>query len=241
MVEYIDIHSHLLPGIDDGAKDVETSMQMFRMAYRSGITHMILTPHYKPMRHNAGPRRLTEMIKEARERLADEGIEIQLYAGNEMYYHSEVPTILEEGKACSMAGSQYVLVEFSPMDDFDYIRNGVYQIMTGGFRPILAHAERYQCITSKPQRIEELVRMGCYIQLNAGSVTGGYGFGTKQFCKKMLKQQLVHFIASDAHDIKNRTPQLSECSKYVSRKFGEDYERKLLYENPMHVIQNEYI
>ncbi len=241
MATFIDIHSHLLPGIDDGAKDTETSMEMFRIAHKSGITHMILTPHYKPMRHNAGPPRIADMITRAREMLAEEGIDIQLYAGNEIYYHSDAVNVLDEGRACTMAGSKYVLTEFGPMDDFDYIRNGIYQIMAGGYRSIIAHVERYQCIASKPERVEELVRMGCYIQVNAGSVIGTYGFGTKQFIKKILKQHLVHFIATDAHDIDKRAPQLAECSKYVNRKFGEEYERKLLYENPMHVINDEYV
>ena len=238
---YIDIHSHLLYGIDDGAKDFETSLEMFRIAKESGITKMILTPHFKPMRHNASPEGIKKLISKMEEALKREGIEIQLYSGNEIYYYSEVVSQLEEQKICTMAGSEYVLVEFGPMDGYDYIRNGVYQVMAGGYRPILAHAERYESICSKPERVEDLVEMGCYIQLNAGSITGQFGFGTKQLCKKLLKKRLIHFVATDAHNTEKRGPHLAECGKYMIRKFGEEYTKKLLYENPMHVIHNEYI
>lgn len=241
MTNYIDIHSHLLPGIDDGAKDFNTSMEMFRIAAQNGITRMILTPHHKPMHHNASPARIADMIAKTKEVLDKERIDIQLYAGNEIYYHSEAVERLEEGKACTMAGSEYVLVEFGPMDGYDYIRNGIYQVMAGGYRPILAHAERYSSICSDAGRVEDLTEMGCYIQLNAGSIMGKFGFGTKQFTKKVLKRQLVHFVATDAHDTEKRGPHISECAKYISRKFGEAYAEELLYENPMHVIRNEYI
>lgn len=241
MTGYIDIHSHLLPKIDDGARDFATSMEMFRIAAKNGITQMILTPHHKPMRHNASPDRIAKMIEQTEAALKKEKIYIQLYAGNELYYHSEVVARLEEEKACTMAGSEYVLLEFGPMDEYDYIRNGIYQVMAGGYRPILAHAERYGCICSQADRVEDLVEMGCYIQLNAGSIMGKFGFSTKQFSKKILKQHLVHFVATDAHDTGKRGPYLSECGKYISRKFGEAYTRELLYENPMHVICNEYI
>lgn len=241
MVSYIDIHAHLLYGLDDGAKDFETSMQMFRIAEKNNIGKIILTPHYKPMRHNASPGKIAQMITHLDEQLKKEGIDIQLLAGNEIYYHSEAVTKLEEKKACTMAASDYVLVEFSPMDEFEYIRNGIYQVMAGGYRPILAHAERYECIARQIERVDDLIQMGCYIQLNAGSVMGQFGFATKQFARKLLKQQKVHFVATDAHDTAKRAPNLNECARYISKKYDDDYTRMLLYENPLCIIQNKYI
>lgn len=241
MIGYIDIHSHLLPGIDDGAKDFHTSMEMFRIAEKNGISQMILTPHYKPMHHNASPDGIAKLIEQLNTALMKEKIHMELYVGNELYYSSDIVSLLDEGKACSLANSSYVLVEFGPIDGYEHIRNGIYQMIAGGYRPVLAHAERYDCLRVKPERIRELVGMGCYIQLNAGSILGQSGFGIKRFAKQMLKKQLVHFVATDAHNAKKRAPHLLKCGKYINRKYGWAYARALLYGNPIHVIRNEDI
>lgn len=237
----MDIHSHLLPGIDDGARDFETSMEMFRIAGKNGIGAMILTPHYKPVHHNASPATIRRLISEMEEKLAEEKIDIRLYPGNEIYYHSEAVAQALEGGLCTLAGSSYVLVEFNPMDEFEYIRNGLYQFLSEGFRPVLAHVERYRCMTSKTDRTEELTGMGAYIQVNAGSIMGHYGLQTKGFARGLLKKDLVHFVATDAHDAKNRAPELEECARFLTKRFGEDYTRELLYENPMKIVRNEYL
>lgn len=240
-MKYMDIHSHLLPGIDDGARDFETSMEMFRIAGKNGIGAMILTPHYKPVHHNASPATIRRLISEMEEKLAEEKIDIRLYPGNEIYYHSEAVAQALEGGLCTLAGSSYVLVEFNPMDEFEYIRNGLYQFLSEGFRPVLAHVERYRCMTSKTDRTEELTGMGAYIQVNAGSIMGHYGLQTKGFARGLLKKDLVHFVATDAHDAKNRAPELEECARFLTKRFGEDYARELLYENPMKIVRNEYL
>ena len=237
-MKYMDIHSHLLPGIDDGARDFETSMEMFRIAGKNGIGAMILTPHYKPVHHNASPATIRRLISEMEEKLAEEKIDIRLYPGNEIYYHSEAVAQALEGGLCTLAGSSYVLVEFNPMDEFEYIRNGLYQFLSEGFRPVLAHVERYRCMTSKTDRTEELTG---YIQVNAGSIMGHYGLQTKGFARGLLKKDLVHFVATDAHDAKNRAPELEECARFLTKRFGEDYTRELLYENPMKIVRNEYL
>lgn len=240
-MKYMDIHSHLLPGIDDGARDFETSMEMFHIAEKNGIGAMILTPHYKPVHHNASPATIRRLISEMEEKLAEEKIDIRLYPGNEIYYHSEAVAQALEGGLCTLAGSSYVLVEFNPMDEFEYIRNGLYQFLSEGFRPVLAHVERYRCMTSKTDRTEELTGMGAYIQVNAGSIMGHYGLQTKGFARGLLKKDLVHFVATDAHDAKNRAPELEECARFLTKRFGEDYTRELLYENPMKIVRNEYL
>lgn len=241
MSSYIDIHSHILPQIDDGAKNIDMSIKMLRIAQQNGIYSIILTPHNKPMHHNASPEKIRSLTDEVQEAANKKEIAIRLYVGNEIYYRSNILEILEERKASTLADSMYVLVEFGPMDDFDYIRNGIYQLLSGGFRPILAHVERYGSVASSVERVRELVKMGCYIQINAGSVMGQYGFGTKKFTRQILKQGLVHFVATDAHDDVRRRPCLLDCAKYIDKKFGEDYAEKILKENPEKVINNEYI
>lgn len=241
MMRYIDIHSHLLPGIDDGAKNLEMSMEMFRIAAADGIGQMILTPHNKPVHKNAGPAKIKNMTQQLRECLKEEKIDIQLYTGSELYYRSDVLEELDEGRALTMADSEYTLIEFGPMDAYDYIRGGIYKIMAGGYRPILAHAERYESVCAEAERVEDLIAMGCYIQVNAGSIMGQYGLKTRLFTRRLLKQRLVHFVASDAHNTEKRCPAIHECAKYIEKKYGQGFAEKLLIDNPMRVINDEYI
>ncbi len=241
MKGFIDIHSHILPGIDDGAKNFSMSMEMLKTAAESGITQIIVTPHNKPGRHNAGSEKIDSLIRELEQEMEKEGISIKLYPGNELYYRSSLSEEIGEKRAVTLADSDYVLAEFNPMDDYDYIRNGIYSLLTEGYHPILAHVERYSKVCTGTARVEDLAKMGAYIQVNAGSITGDFGLPAKLFTRKLLKNELVHFVATDAHDMGKRSPKLSECAAWIGKKYGEDYLKELFYENPMHVIRNEYI
>lgn len=238
---YIDIHSHILPGIDDGAENFQTSMEMLRTASAEGIREIILTPHHKPGRHNAGPGKILSLIEELQEASEEEGLGLKLHSGNELYYRSGLTELDAGGEFCTLAGSDYVLTEFGPMDDYDYIRNGIYSLTAAGYTPVLAHVERYSKVCARMDRIEDLISMGCYIQVNTGSIMGNFGLGTKMLVKKILAGRLVHFVATDAHDTGKRAPRMAECAAYIKRKYGQEYMRELLYENPMHVLRNEYI
>lgn len=240
-MERIDMHCHLLPGIDDGARDEAVSMEMFRIAAKNGITSMILTPHYKPMHNNASPATVQRLVREARERLRSEDIPIELYTGNEIYYHEEAVEALLAGDLCTLADSHYVLVEFGPMDEFSYIRNGLYRFLVEGYRPILAHVERYRCMTEDIARTYELIRLGSAIQVNAGSIMGKTGMHIKSFTRKLLKKELVDFIATDAHDTAKRAPDIGECALYLEKKFGQDYAKRVLQDNPDAILIDTYL
>ena len=237
----IDIHCHIMPGVDDGSPDMATSLEMLRIADKNGITHLILTPHHKPMHHNVSPEHNVAYRKKLQEAAKAEGIKAKLFSGNEIYYSDETMEELIEGKICSLAGSDYVLVEFHPTNPYKAIQNAVSRVQAAGFIPIIAHVERYSDIVSHPARVKDLIEMGSLIQVNASSIMGKYGFGISHFTKKLLKEELVHFVASDAHDTGRRAPQLLDCRNYVERKFGEDYGKKLFFTNPANVIRNELI
>ena len=237
----IDIHCHIMPGVDDGSPDMATSLEMLRIADKNGITHIILTPHHKPMHHNVSPEHNVAYRKKLQEAAAQAGIKAKLFSGNEIYYSDETMEELIDGKICSLAGSDYVLVEFHPTNPFKAIQNAAGRVQAAGFIPIIAHVERYSDIVSHPTRVRDLIQMGCFIQVNASSIMGKYGFGISHFTKKLLKEELVHFIASDAHDTGRRAPHLLDCRNYVERKFGEDYGKKLFFTNPANVIRNELI
>ncbi|WP_035775534.1 CpsB/CapC family capsule biosynthesis tyrosine phosphatase [Butyrivibrio sp. VCB2001] len=237
----IDIHCHILPGVDDGSPDMATSLEMLRIADKNGITHLILTPHHKPMHHNVSPEHNVVYRKKLQEAAKEAGIKAKLFSGNEIYYSDETMEELIEGKICSLAGSDYVLVEFHPTNPYKAIQNAVSRVQAAGFIPIIAHVERYSDIVSHPARVKDLIEMGSFIQVNASSIMGKYGFGISHFTKKLLKEELVHFIASDAHDTGRRAPNLLDCRNYIERKYGEDYGKKLFFTNPANVIRNELI
>lgn len=238
---YTDIHCHILPGIDDGAKDMEESMEMLRIAYENRIRRMIVTPHNKPMHHNAGKERIGELIEQLTIQMKRQNIQIDLYPGSELWYCDELVEKLERKQACTMADTRYVLVEFSPADSWEYIRNGINSLIMGGYLPILAHAERYKTVCADVARVEELIEMGTYIQVNVSGVMGKYGMAAKRLTRTLLKQKLVHFVATDAHNCENRTPAIEKCGKWLEKKYGETYARQLLWENASQVIKGEYI
>lgn len=236
----VDIHNHCLPGVDDGAKDMDETLQMLRIAAEEGIEHMIVTPHYKRGRFTVSSKEIESLIDTVQKELKLQNIPIQLYPGNEHFYGSITVPSLNEGTANTMAGSNYVLVEYYPNTDYHTIKNTLNDLILEGYYPILAHVERYEMI-NKVSLVEELIEMGVYIQVNASSVTGSLGRKTKSFIKKLMKADCVHFVGTDAHGQEKRAPILKECSNYITKKFGSDYSMDLLYYNPMMIIKNEII
>ena len=167
--------------------------------------------------------------------------EMELFLGQELTYSHGLEKQIDRGSAFTMAGSRYALVEFQPEDDYSRIRQGLQSVQLAGYWPILAHAERCQRLASHIEYVDELVHMGIYIQINARSVTGGNGWQCKSCAKKLLKQELVHFVASDGHDTKKRTPVLLKAMTYIAKRYGKKYALQLSVENPGKVISDIFI
>lgn len=228
----IDVHSHILPGIDDGARDWEQSCEMLDIAWKQGIRTIIATPHFMPRGKNPE----VSVIKEAAEKLQEyakrKGYDMQILTGNEIYYHDEVPELLEKGRILTMADSSYVLVEFSPMDDYRYIRNSLATLQAEGYSPIIAHVERYANLCKKPfDRIQELRDMGVLIQVNASTIERKMGWKMQLLVMSMIKKKLVDLIGTDAHSSGSRSPQIEKCCSILEKKCSEKYLNKLLYRN----------
>ena len=230
----IDIHTHILFGIDDGAKDIEMTKQMLRLAKQSGTSAVFLTPHSE-----SGSFDFEKANAAMRGLLKDGEPEIKLYTGCEIMYTDSVIDSLKSGTIPTLAGSRYVLCEFLPMQPYSDLERAVNSLCKSGYLPIIAHAERYACIDVKTAR--RLYDSGAYIQLNARSVAGKNGLKVKNLCKKLLSAGLVHFIASDAHSLNTRVPVLKDAYEYVFKKFGEAYASEIFYNNPMQIINNTII
>ena len=230
-MKYIDIHCHILPRVDDGSQDMETTLEMLRIAEGEGITDIIVTPHYRSGRFR-GERSMTDKrLTEVRAAMAEAGIRINLYPSCEIYYRSELEEKLESGTLSTMNDTEYVLVEFSPMEDYMYIRSAMEELFSIGYTPILAHAERVQCMMKKPERVRELKNMGCDIQVNAASAVGETGFLCKRFVHKILKEGLVDYIGTDAHNTDKRKPAIKKCAELLYRKYDQEYADAILYKN----------
>lgn len=241
-MKYVDMHCHILPGVDDGAMDLEQSKRMLRMAAEDGICEIVTTPHYKAgrSRRNVSSERAKELVGELQQWLDHEDIPIHLYIGNEILYNYEIDNLLEAHNVCSLADSFYVLVEFSPKDEYAYIKSGVQKVLMEGYVPLVAHIERYDAL-HKAERIEELIDMGAYMQVNAGSITGRGGFATKHRVLGLLKKELIHVVASDAHDDVERVPALSKAAQTVEKKLGREVAEELFYRNPRRIIEGKLI
>lgn len=236
-VLYTDIHSHILPGVDDGSQSLEESILMLEIAEKENIHKIILTPHQKPDRKCVSVEGIHKRLQQLQEELKQRQSNIMLYPGSEIMFSHDAVERLLNGSICTLAGSHYVLVEFMPDENWPYIRDGLYGLICSGYWPIVAHVERYMNVVKNLDRVQELIDMGCYIQINSGSLTGDWGFETKRICMKLVKNNLVHFIGTDAHKgTGTRVPKMMKCAAILKKKAGDHYAEELLRENAENIF-----
>lgn len=238
---YIDIHTHILPGVDDGAKDMEQALNLVRMAYENGTRTIFLTPHYRGKYKEKDAAQLRDIFTHFCQVVWRQFPDMRLYLGSEIHYEMEAPERLAEGKILSLHNSEYCLLEFQTSASRSQVITGVSEMTRYGYTPIIAHAERYHIFQRDSSLTEEVLAMGALIQLNVESVMGKNGWTVKRYCDHVLKEQQVHFIASDAHDAVVRPPLLRKCWWMVYKKCGVEYANRLFFYNAMAVIKNESI
>lgn len=238
MLGIYDIHCHILPGVDDGAKDMDMAMELLKAEYRDGVRNIILTPHFRRKMFEP-PLDLILSTFEQLKKNAERELPIKLYLGCEYHVNMEIVDDLINRRRPSMANSTYVLCEYSGGSEAAYIRERSYDLICRGFVPILAHIERYPVLTKDFGFIEELTELGCLMQVNAGSILGDDGFSAKRFCRKLIYYDMLHLIGSDAHDLKRRAPKMGACAEYLGKKFGNTYAEKILCENPAHIVEKQ--
>ncbi len=236
-----DIHCHILPGIDDGAENMAETKKMLQEAYKDGIRNIIATPHFHPRRGHAGAEKVLETLTQVRGVMEEYYPGMNLYSGQEIYYCHDVIEKIKNREVLTLQNSQYVLVEFSVGTEGRKIMEGLNNLLMQGYSPILAHVERYGLLIKNMESIEDLAEAGVYLQINSGSLMGQLGGGVKRFVKKLLKEELVSFIASDAHDSRKRRPELAGCIRYVGNKFGKEMAERIFYDNPQKIIENKII
>lgn len=240
--EYIDVHCHILPGLDDGSQSMEMTEKMLRMEIEQGAVGLIATPHYWKGRWEAPPEKILSLVEKVEALARTMRPDFTVAAGNEIkYYGSGMIDALSEKGCLSLGNTKYVLLEFSYECSFSDIDMAVNRTKTKGFRPVLAHVERYKCLHKDYDRMDQLIQRGAYIQVNADSLAGEEGLRTSMFVRKLLQYDMIHLIGTDAHNGTNRAPGMEKCAAYIRKKCGDAAARYLLYENPLKLLNNEYL
>lgn len=236
MKNIVDMHCHLIPGVDDGAKTYEMALEILNKEYNEGVSTVILTPHFRRKMFEPDKELVYENYKKLKNMVKKQIPGLKLYLGCEFHASMGMVERLNRNPDYCMAGTDYVLIEFSEADDMSYIKERVRAVQMAGYRPIIAHAERYPKVMKRLDMLEELVDIGAWIQLNADSILGKEGWKIKRFCRKMMKANLVHLVGSDVHNLTDRPSNLGECADYVQKKEGRDYAERLFVINPMKIV-----
>ena len=241
MNQFVDIHCHILPGVDDGSQTPEETKAMLQKAWDEGIQIMVATPHYHKQRGKNDIELIKKQLLLTRKLAKEVNPKMQICLGMEIYYGEDVPELLKEGRVVRIRKSRYILVEFSPGDEFQYILNAVRKLQMSGHTVIIAHIERYNCLRKDISNVEYLREMGAYLQVNTGSITGSYGRSVKKFLREVLKAHLVQLVGTDAHGSERRTPKMQEAYKEVVKRCGEEYADQIFGQNAKKVLRNEEI
>ncbi|MCR5430061.1 MAG: hypothetical protein K6E58_02395 [Eubacterium sp.] len=242
MIGFTDIHNHILFKCDDGAESLEKSMKMIAEEYKQGARSLILTPHYDEESFNLSVDRWNSHFEQLKEATKDDFPDMKLYLGNEVLLCNDMIEKLDAGKILTMAGTRYVLIEFYPTEEYSVIERALSQLLNGGYIPIIAHCERYKAFRKRigvinKTNLEHVVDMGCYLQVNASSVYRE----DKKFVTKLIENEMLHLIGTDAHSIGMRGIHWDECIEYLASKYDERYIEWLIVRNPEMIISGEYI
>jgi protein-tyrosine phosphatase len=232
----IDIHSHVLPGLDDGAGAIEEAVEMLRIAEESGTTDLVATPHanldfrFEPEEIS---RKLTELEAAAR-------VNVRLHWGCDFHlYCDNVRDALENPSKYTVNGKSYLLVEFPDLLIAKNTPEVFAEMREAGIVPIITHPERNFLLHRRLDDIASWIGLGCLVQVTALSFTGRFGGEAKNVAHQLMKRGMVHFVASDAHDATDRTPRLDEAYRYVSSRYGAKTAEALFIANPRAVLTGD--
>ncbi len=236
---HTDVHSHVIWGVDDGAKDRAETFRMLREAVEDGIRTIICTPHMMPGIYAFPEETFQEHLQEAAEFIRREQLPLRLLRGAEILYTDHVPRMLMEGRIPTMAGSNLLLVEFSPADTLSAITNALQRISGLGYVPVIAHMERYPAIRRKEQVTEIKNRFRALVQINAGSLIHRQPLLRRRYFDDLFRENLVDFVATDTHALPGRGSCMAEGIKALRRRYGEDVLKKLRSKQDMFDAERE--
>ncbi|MDR1564993.1 MAG: hypothetical protein LBS74_08560 [Oscillospiraceae bacterium] len=232
-----DIHTHILPWLDDGPSDMKTAMDMLEAAYWNGTRHIVATSHFGGQGYWVAKEAIETGVASLSEELHARGLNIKLYAGHEVMLTPDVTNQLLAGNVNTINNAGFLLLELPfgvHIPNLHEVINDIAEATR--LRIILAHPERYDYLAAHPETIAALTDLGVLIQINGDSLSGKNGRTAKHFAIKMLNKKQVHFVASDTHDPVHRPPSLKEAYTYVSQHYSSQTAKNLFYENAIRVI-----
>lgn len=242
-MQFIDIHSHILPYLDDGAFSRDDALEMAKIADENAISEIVCTAHASAgCRYSANELAVT--LRHTAERIEKSGCAVRLRPGQEILIRGDAPEVvsaLERGSLLTLAGSRYVLIEFKMSSHSGDILNAAETVAAGGFVPVIAHPERYAAFAENPGLAHSLHACGALLQINKGSVTGYFGKTAEIAVKRLLENRQADFLASDAHSPFGRTPEIRSAHEWISEHCSPEYADYLAFSNPSRVLRDETV
>jgi len=238
----IDLHAHILPGLDDGAKDLDEAVRMCLVAARDGITTIVATPHVPNGTYNTTPDVIFDGVRTLNAEIERGKIPLEVLPGADIHVHEHLDSLVKNREVLTVNDNmRYVMVEFPRHVIPPRYIEWMFHLTLAGFTPILTHPERNTAVHGKTDIVRNWVEKGGLVQLTAMSLTGDFGPEIRKCSEELLKYQLVHVIASDAHSAKRRPPVLSKAFKLASSLIGAEYAHKLVKEYPAAIIAGKHI
>jgi protein-tyrosine phosphatase len=236
----IDIHSHIMPEIDDDARSVEEALEMARIAAKDGIEFMVSTPHmFNGLSRNPQPSEILARVRALNQAIGKNGL--QILPGNEVHISHDIAEQAQDGRVTTINQRNYMLVEFPHLTVPVGAEDLFYKLLLQGVRPILVHPERNAQIQANPALVAKFVERGVYVQVTAMSVTGEFGPTAKACARVLLRHDCVHFLATDAHRTRSRPPILSRGRDAAAAIIGKERAEALVETNPRAVINGEQL
>lgn len=237
----IDIHSHIIPNVDDGAQSWEEAVTMCRMAWEDGTEVMVATPHVFNGLYEHNGVNIGDQMEALKERLLGDGVALEVRQGAEVYCRPDLASVLEVNPDLTLnAGGRYFLLEFPHSAVPPNADQLILELVAKNLIPIIVHPERNFRVQGNIELLENFIRLGALCQITAMSLTGGFGLRARKCANELLDKGCVHVIASDAHGEKWRSPILSEAHRYVSEHFGTQKARELFVTFPEKILSGEW-
>lgn len=239
----IDIHSHILPSVDDGARDVSETFDMIKEAEKAGYTDIISTSHYKENVFELSKKDRKKIIDALNTKLEEKNIKVKIHMGAEIFIFEEMVEKIKKGLLPTLAESKYILFEIPMYGKMKllYMDFIIDELIKNKYIPILAHPERYDLIRENFDYLYELKNKGVLLQSNISSITGEYGRDSKVIIKKMLKAGLITFLSTDAHKRLTRYNDVNKSLKLIEKEIGKDKLEELTYYNPKKILNDKEI
>lgn len=233
--KFIDIHAHLLPGVDDGARTIEEAMELVSQSINQGFSSIVVTPHYS---RNYSPKDFLKQLEILRSEVLNHYPDFKIYAGQEIHYHQGLIEKLKDGSAFTINHSRYVLLEFSNEVAFSEILRAIRRLNDAGYIPVLAHVERYQCL-KESAKMKEIYHSGCLLQMNYESITGLWFQSEVRRCRKLVESGMIHVFGTDIHRVDYRNPEVSRARKWLFQHLRSEVFENVTFRNAEHIINNK--